>query len=52
MIAVGMVKVAVHEVVDVVSVGDGFVAATGAMDVGGRVRTAVVAGSAGFRIDL
>ena len=51
MIAVRMVEVAVHEVVDVVSVGDGFVAATGAVDVGGRVGAAVVAGSAGFRID-
>lgn len=51
MVAVGMVQVAIHEVVDMVTVGDGFVAATRAMNVGGRVGAAVVAGSAGLWIE-
>ena len=46
MVTVRMVQVAVDQVVDVVTVRDGFVAATGAMDVAGFVAAAFVLGRA------
>ena len=46
MVAVRVVQVAVDQVVDVVTVRDGFVAATGAMDVAGLVAAAFVLGRA------
>lgn len=46
MVAVRVVQVAVDQVVDVVTVRDGFVAATGAMDVAGLVTAAFVLGRA------
>jgi hypothetical protein len=47
---VGMVEVSVDEEVDVAAVGNGFVAATGAVYVCGVVRAARVGGSAGVGI--
>ncbi len=44
MAVVGVVKMAVHQVAGVVAVGNGFVAAAGAMNVVGRVAAADVAG--------
>ena len=46
MVAVRVVQVAIDQVVDVVTVWDGFVAATGAMDVAGFVAAASVLGRA------
>ena len=50
MVAVRVVQVAVDQVVDVVTVRDGFVAATGAMDVAGLVAAAFVLGRAAVRV--
>lgn len=50
MISVGMVQVAVDKIVDVVAMWHGLVTASGAMNVAGRVSTAVVAWRALVRI--
>jgi len=49
---VGVVEVAVDEVAGVVAVGDGFVAAAGAVDVVGVVTRASMAAGAGIRVGL
>jgi len=49
--AVGMVEVSVDEVVDVVAVGNGFVAAAGAVDMGGVMSATSVFWGADSRVD-
>ena len=50
MVAMGMVQVAVDEIIDVIAVGHGFVAAAGSVDVSGRVRSAAMPARALIRI--
>ena len=50
MVTVRMVQVAVDQVVDVVTVRDGFVATTGTMDVVGLMAAALVLGGAAVGI--
>jgi hypothetical protein len=52
MVAVRVVQVPIHNIVGVVAVGDGVVAAVGAVVMPGRVTAAVVGGRADGRVDL
>ena len=49
-VTVRMVQMAIDEVIDVVAMRHGFVAAAGAVDVSGFVAAAVVVGRAGVRV--
>lgn len=45
MVGVDVVQAAIHQVVDMIAMGNGFVAAIGAMDVIGRMATALAVGA-------
>ena len=50
MIAVGMVQVTIHEIVDMIAMRHRFVSAIGAVYVCGLVTAAIVIGRAAFRV--
>jgi hypothetical protein len=50
MVAVGVVQVAIDQIVDVIAVGDGFVAAALSMDVSSIMSAALMVGGAAVRV--